>query len=203
MVHWKRSRGINQKVLRDRSGKEQITAMFWGVLKLALPLLEPSCLSFAYRSFSAAVVPALLLWQHKHLCGCRNSPHNPRAWIVTRFYSVLITLQEHDGDKSRLGNVHLKASALLLKRKCAAFGDDSLEGQRAAVPLEMCAKTSLYFLADKKIIGPSVAEIEGAGLGRDWVWCSRALCDLCCCSGMLEPMAAHVCLAVVNHIPDW
>lgn len=62
--------------------------------------------------------------------------------------------------------MHLKASALLLKSG-AAFGAGSLEGQRAAVPLEMCAKTSLYFLADKIIIGPSVAEIEGAGLGRD------------------------------------
>lgn len=153
------------------------------MLKLALPLLEPSYLSFACR-------PLLLhrcqpcSWGSTSICVAAELPPPPRGWAVTRFYLVLVTVQEHDGDKT--GTKMCTSKPLLFWKSGATFGADSLEGQRPAVPLEMCAKTYLYFLADKRIIGPSVAEIERAGLQRDWVWCSRAFCDLYCCSGVLN-----------------
>lgn len=82
-----------------------------GVLKLALPLLEPSCLSFAYR-------PLLLhQCQHKHLCGCRTPPTSQSM----SYNQILLSLGHCARtwwDKNRLGNVHLKASALLWKIWC-------------------------------------------------------------------------------------
>lgn len=117
MLHWKRSRGINQKVLRDMSGKEQITAMVWECYSwhchswslAACPLpTDPCCCIGASPALLAAQASVWL----------QNSPPPPRAWLVTRFYSVLVTVQELVEDKNRLVNVHLKASALLLKIWC-------------------------------------------------------------------------------------
>lgn len=154
-------------------------------------LLPVLCL----QTLAAASVPALLFWQHKHLCGCRNSSHFPEHELSPGFCQSWSLCKNKTGTKAGWETCTLKL-LLFCWKSGAAFGADSLEGQRAAVPLEMCAKTSLYFLADKIIIGPSVAEIEGAGLGR-YLWSVLLLWSVRIFG------CTHPCLAVVNHILDW
>lgn len=128
VLHWKRSRGTIQKVLRDKGGKEQIKA---GALL-----------------FTLFLQPLTMGWCQPPSCGstrtsCSSGAHapHPRGLTVTIFFLILVLEGKHEGESSSLGLGAACWRAPVLVG--ATFGASSPGGQRMANSLKMSAKTSL------------------------------------------------------------